>query len=57
MQIQENEQLINMPMGESVPDQLQPPQVAHEVVISTALDPEMKVKKNYQRGDDTAAST
>jgi hypothetical protein len=52
MRIQENEQLINMPMEEVAPESLQAPQVSHEVVISTALDPEMKVKKNYQRGEE-----
>ena len=46
--ILENEQLINMPM-EEVGIESQPAQ-AHEIVISTALDPEMKIKKNYQRG-------
>ncbi len=53
MRIQENEQLINMPMAE-VPreSQLQAPQVSHDVFISTALDPEMKVKRNYQRGEE-----
>jgi hypothetical protein len=36
----------------------QPPIVVsapQEVVISTALDPEMKIKKNYQRGGGAAA--
>ena len=54
MRIQENEQLINMPMAE-VPNesyQLQAPQVSHDVFISTALDPDMKVKRNYQRGGE-----
>jgi len=45
-------------MPEAVPPEaIQPPQVAHEVVISTALDPEMKVKKNYQRGEEQSAAT
>jgi hypothetical protein len=39
-------------MEDVTEESLQPPQVQHEVVISTALDPEMKVKKNYQRGEE-----
>ena len=55
MRIQENEQLINMPMAE-VPHESQR-QAPHEVFISTALDPEMKVKRNYQRGEEQQAPT
>lgn len=47
MRIQENEQLSNMPMAE-VPRESAP----QEVFISTALDPEMKVKRNYQRSEE-----
>ena len=39
-QIEENEQFIAMPIPEQAPQQT-------DVVISTALDPEMKLKKNY----------
>lgn len=69
-QIEENEQLINMPMieGGEAPPKIQPalkvggmqpppiPSAPNEVVISTALDPEMKIKKNYQRGQEEAAN-
>lgn len=56
-QIQENEQFISMPMvdGELMPS-FQQNQNPAEVVISTALDPEMKIKKNYQRSEENAPS-
>ena len=44
-QIEENEQFIAMPIPEQAPQQT-------DVVISTALDPEMKLKKNYQRSNE-----
>jgi hypothetical protein len=33
------------------------PATPQEVIISTALDPEMKIKKNYQRGEERQTST
>jgi splicing factor 3A subunit 1 len=64
-QIQENELFTHMPTldGADIPEQFQqqfmpPPSGGQqEVVISTALDPEMKVKKNYQRVEESKQAT
>ena len=42
-QIEDHEQLINAPMLDHPMTRPEP----SEIVISTALDPEMKIKKNY----------
>lgn len=49
-QIHENEQFIAMP----IPEMQQQQPAPTDVFISTALDPEMKIKKNYQRSTEEA---
>lgn len=52
-QIEENEQLINMPMQDHPMTKPEP----SEIIISTALDSEMKIKKNYQRSEEEKRGT
>ena len=56
-QIEENQQILTMPPPSMVAGMQQSVQGATETVINSALDPEMKIRKNYQKKADEKKQT